>query len=96
MRKLSVNESGEKCYDILSVSSTLQIAGRAGRYGTQFEHGFVTTYSKKDMPILKKLLAQQPEPIPRAGLAPTIDQIEKYAKILQNLPFSTVLVSYYQ
>jgi hypothetical protein len=32
-----VNERGEKEMDIISVSQALQIAGRAGRYGTQYE-----------------------------------------------------------
>lgn len=32
-----MNEKGEKEIDLISVSQALQIAGRAGRYGTQFE-----------------------------------------------------------
>ena len=35
--KPTVNEKGEKEMDTISVSSALQIAGRAGRYGTQWE-----------------------------------------------------------
>lgn len=35
--KPTINEKGEKEMDTLSVSSALQIAGRAGRYGTQWE-----------------------------------------------------------
>jgi len=31
------NEKGEKEMDILSVSAALQIAGRAGRYGTAWD-----------------------------------------------------------
>ncbi|KAK8718868.1 hypothetical protein OTU49_014410, partial [Cherax quadricarinatus] len=34
----SINEKGEKEMETISVSSALQIAGRAGRYGTQWEH----------------------------------------------------------
>lgn len=33
----TVNEKGEKEMDILSVSAALQIAGRAGRYGTAWD-----------------------------------------------------------
>jgi hypothetical protein len=33
-----VNEKGEKEMDVISVSAALQIAGRAGRFGTCFEH----------------------------------------------------------
>lgn len=32
-----MNEKGEKEMDIISVSQALQIAGRAGRFGTQFD-----------------------------------------------------------
>lgn len=32
-----MNDKGEKEMDIISVSQALQIAGRAGRYGTQFD-----------------------------------------------------------
>lgn len=32
-----MNDKGEKEMDTLPVSQALQIAGRAGRYGTQFE-----------------------------------------------------------
>jgi ATP-dependent RNA helicase SUPV3L1/SUV3 len=35
--KPTVNEKGEKEMNTLSVSQALQIAGRAGRYGTQYE-----------------------------------------------------------
>jgi ATP-dependent RNA helicase SUPV3L1/SUV3 len=33
-----VNEKGEKEMDVISISAALQIAGRAGRFGTSFEH----------------------------------------------------------
>ena len=32
-----MNEKGEREMDIISTSQALQIAGRAGRYGTQYE-----------------------------------------------------------
>lgn len=32
-----MNENGEKEMDVISVSQALQIAGRAGRFGTQFD-----------------------------------------------------------
>ncbi|KAG7177390.1 ATP-dependent RNA helicase SUV3-like [Homarus americanus] len=34
----NINEKGEKEMETISVSSALQIAGRAGRYGTQWDH----------------------------------------------------------
>lgn len=85
--KPTMNEKGEKEIDTISISQALQIAGRAGRYGTQFEKGFVTTYKPEDLPVLQNLLSQPPEPILKAGLHPTAEQIELYA---YHLPHSTL------
>lgn len=89
--KLQQNENGEKEISLLSVSQALQIAGRAGRYGTQWEHGYVTTFKRTDLPTLKYLLQQKPEPILQAGLHPTADQIELYAHHLPNSSLSNLL-----
>ncbi|KAF3425615.1 hypothetical protein E2986_05162 [Frieseomelitta varia] len=87
----TVNEKGEVEIDTISVSSALQIAGRAGRYGTQWSKGFVTTFKPEDLPLLKNLLQQTPEEIHRAGLHPTADQIELYAYYLPNAPLSNLI-----
>ncbi|KAH0950142.1 hypothetical protein HN011_000369 [Eciton burchellii] len=87
----TINEKGEKEMDIISVSSALQIAGRAGRYGTVWDTGYVTTYKREDLPTLKNLLSQTPEAIVQAGLHPTADQIELYAYHLPNLPLSNLI-----
>ncbi|XP_047363654.1 ATP-dependent RNA helicase SUV3 homolog, mitochondrial isoform X1 [Vespa velutina] len=87
----TINEKGEKEMDTISVSTALQIAGRAGRYGTQWETGYVTTYKSQDLPTLKNLLSQQPETITQAGLHPTSDQIELYAYHLPNTPLSNLV-----
>ncbi|XP_045475671.1 ATP-dependent RNA helicase SUV3 homolog, mitochondrial isoform X1 [Harmonia axyridis] len=89
--KPTMNEKGEKEMDTLSVSSALQIAGRAGRYGTQWEEGRVTTFKTEDLKTLKTLLASQPEPIVQAGLHPTADQIELYAYHLPNSTLSNLM-----
>ncbi|XP_073814929.1 suv3 RNA helicase [Musca autumnalis] len=89
--KPSMNEKGEREIDTISVSSALQIAGRAGRFRTQWEHGYVTTYKSDDLPTLKKLLAQTPEPLKQAGLHPTADQIELYAYHLPNSSLSNLM-----
>lgn len=68
------------------------IPGRAGRYGTQWEHGFVTTFKQTDLPTLQYLLAQTPEPIIKAGLHPTADQIELYAYHLPSSTLSNLMV----
>ncbi|KAK1130715.1 hypothetical protein K0M31_018828 [Melipona bicolor] len=87
----TVNEKGEVEIDTISVSSALQIAGRAGRYGTQWSKGFVTTFKPEDLSLLKNLLQQTPEEIHRAGLHPTADQIELYAYYLPNAPLSNLI-----
>ncbi|XP_033333098.2 suv3 RNA helicase isoform X1 [Megalopta genalis] len=89
--QLTVNEMGEKEVDIMSVSSALQIAGRAGRFNTQWQCGYVTTFKPGDLLILKKLLNETPEDIKQVGLHPTADQIELYAYYLPNTPLSNLI-----
>lgn len=66
--------------------------GRAGRFRTQWEHGYVTTFKPTDLPTLKYLLAQKPEPITQAGLHPTADQIELYAYHLPHASLNSLMV----
>lgn len=70
--------------------------GRAGRYGTQWEHGYVTTFKPTDLHTLKYLYSQKPEPIVQAGLNPTADQIELYAYHLPNSTLNSLLVRYFK
>lgn len=71
----------------------LQIAGRAGRFGTKWEHGYVTTFKPTDIVTLKYLMTQNTEPITQAGLHPTAEQIELYAYHLPNSPMSNLMVN---
>ncbi|XP_070498173.1 ATP-dependent RNA helicase SUV3 homolog, mitochondrial [Chironomus tepperi] len=89
--KPSMNEKGEREMDTISVSSALQIAGRAGRYGTQWEEGFVTTFRPEDLQTLTGLMKKSPEPLTQAGLHPTADQIELYAYHLPNSTLSNLM-----
>lgn len=91
--KPMVNEKGEKEMDTISVSQCLQIAGRAGRYGTQWEEGFVTTFKPADLNTLKTIMAKPTEPITQAGLHPTADQIELYAYHLPDSALANLIVS---
>jgi ATP-dependent RNA helicase SUPV3L1/SUV3 len=93
LTKPMTNEKGEKEIDTISVSQALQIAGRAGRYGTQWENGYVTTFKKADLKVLQDLLRKPTEPITQAGLHPTADQIELYAYHLPNSTLSDLIVS---
>ncbi|XP_055852940.1 ATP-dependent RNA helicase SUV3 homolog, mitochondrial [Episyrphus balteatus] len=89
--KPTMNEKGEREIDTISVSQALQIAGRAGRFKTQWEHGYVTTYKAEDLPTLKNILTQSPDPLKKAGLHPTADQIELYAYHLPNSTLSNLM-----
>ena len=91
MIKSSQNEKGEIEKMTISASQALQIAGRAGRYGTQFAHGYVTTMRPDDLPILKQLLNDQPPDITQVGLHPTADQIELYAYHLPDSSLSKLM-----
>jgi ATP-dependent RNA helicase SUPV3L1/SUV3 len=79
LSKLQLLETGEKEMDLISVSQALQIAGRAGRFNTQWETGYVTCFNQEEIPTMKTLLSQQPDEILHAGLHPTFDQLEMYA-----------------
>lgn len=88
-----VNEKGEKEIDTLSTSQALQIGGRAGRFNTQFSEGFVTTFKHEDLKILKAIMAKSVEPIEKAGLHPTADQVELFAYHLPHASLSNLIVS---
>ncbi|KAG7305200.1 RNA helicase [Plutella xylostella] len=86
-----VNEDGDKEKDVISISQALQIAGRAGRYGSAWETGFVTTFRPEDHGTLKTLLASTPDPVAQAGLHPTAEQMELYAYHLPHATLSSLM-----
>ncbi|XP_038045305.1 ATP-dependent RNA helicase SUPV3L1, mitochondrial-like [Patiria miniata] len=86
-----INEKGEKEMDRLSTSQALQIAGRAGRFGTQFEEGEVTTFLASDLPMLKEILACSVDNIEAGGLHPTAEQIELFAYHLPEATLSNLI-----
>jgi ATP-dependent RNA helicase SUPV3L1/SUV3 len=79
---------------LIKTSQALQIAGRAGRFNTQFSNGYVTTFNKSDLPILKQILSQPLEKTSKAGLLPTTNQIELFAYHLPDLKLSNLLSIY--
>ncbi|KAG0711024.1 ATP-dependent RNA helicase SUV3, mitochondrial [Chionoecetes opilio] len=87
----TINDKGEMEMETISVSSALQIGGRAGRYGTQWEHGYVTSMKPEDHPTLCRLLSHVPDDIEQAGLHPTADQIELFAYHLPSYTLSNLI-----
>ncbi|KAI3386103.1 hypothetical protein SNEBB_011308 [Seison nebaliae] len=82
--KPNILENGERQLDIISTSQALQIGGRAGRYGTNYSDGTVTTFYGKDLKKLKELFSGTIDEVKSAGLHPTAEQIELFAYHLPN------------
>ncbi|CAI4225470.1 unnamed protein product [Auanema sp. JU1783] len=77
--------------ELLPNYSALQIAGRAGRYGTTYENGIATTLRKEDIGILKDILSQPVQPISSVGISPTFEQIETFSFHLPQASFVHLL-----
>ncbi|EFO90455.1 hypothetical protein CRE_04454 [Caenorhabditis remanei] len=77
--------------ELLPTYAALQIAGRAGRFGTAYANGVATTMRKEDLGTLKTILAEKVEPIANVGIAPTYDQIETFSFHLPQASFVRLL-----
>ncbi|KAI9327186.1 P-loop containing nucleoside triphosphate hydrolase protein [Zopfochytrium polystomum] len=76
----------------LTDSQIKQIGGRAGRFGTKFEIGEVTTLVNKDTPRLKQAMAKKfTDSLRSAGLHPTLEQMELFERELPGLTFAELL-----
>ncbi|KAM9273492.1 ATP-dependent RNA helicase SUPV3L1, mitochondrial isoform 3-T3 [Morus bassanus] len=89
--KPTINEKGEKEIDSITTSQALQIAGRAGRYGSSFKQGEVTTMHRDDLMQLKEILSEPVRPVKAAGLHPTPEQIEMFAYHLPDATLSNLI-----
>ncbi|XP_076101980.1 ATP-dependent RNA helicase SUV3 homolog, mitochondrial-like [Mytilus galloprovincialis] len=87
LTKPTIMDNGQVEIDVVDTSTALQIGGRAGRFGTQFEHGEVTTFRRKDLQLLTDIITRSVDSIKQAGLHPTADQIELFA---YHLPSATL------
>ncbi|KAL5098648.1 hypothetical protein RYX36_002975 [Vicia faba] len=75
----------------LTVPEIKQIAGRAGRYGSNFPQGEVTCMYAEDLPLLHSSL-DSPSPIlERAGLLPSFDLLYMYSQLHPQTGFYQVL-----
>lgn len=72
---------GERRRD-LNISEIKQIGGRAGRFGSQFAAGEVSSLRAAHLPRLASALAATTPPIRRAGLLPSLEQLELFAAAL--------------
>ncbi|MCO5591251.1 hypothetical protein L7F22_045232 [Adiantum nelumboides] len=73
-----------------------QIAGRAGRRGSLYPEGLVTTFQASDLPHLHTYLC---EPFPgccNAGLFPSCEQLQLFAKHMPHVKFSQLLERFVQ
>ncbi|KAJ3309449.1 hypothetical protein HDV04_006027 [Boothiomyces sp. JEL0838] len=81
-------------WEPLEVSQVKQIAGRAGRFKTQYEHGQVTTLEQQDLKKLHHYMNSEIPKIQKAGLLPEIDQIEKFNETLPGLKLADLLTRF--
>ncbi|GAQ77657.1 ATP-dependent RNA helicase [Klebsormidium nitens] len=79
---------------MLTSSEAKQIAGRAGRFASQYPEGEVTCLEPRDLGALKYLLKQPPETITEAGLFPTFDQLQLFATRRPNWSLNRILENF--
>ncbi|KAL1917419.1 uncharacterized protein VTP21DRAFT_3812 [Calcarisporiella thermophila] len=75
----------------VSVSQIKQIAGRAGRFGTPYDVGEVTTFHHHDLKFLHKAMEAPIAELEVAGLQPTMEIVELFAHQLPNEKFSSLI-----
>lgn len=78
----------------LSLTQLKQIAGRAGRFGTDYAVGQATTLVQNDIPALKRALAAPMIEIQRAAIQPTAEMLEQFSHQMPGAPFSHVLKTF--
>ncbi|GMF26315.1 unnamed protein product [Phytophthora lilii] len=79
----------------IPASLAKQIAGRAGRYGSDFASGEATCLLEEDLEYLKESYEEVPTPLTSAGLFPSSEQMEEFAKQLPGITDLADLVDKY-
>lgn len=80
----------------ISPSLVKQIAGRAGRYGTQFaDVGKVSSFRKEDLDYIRTSFHEPLTPLRSAGLFPNSEQMEQFAAHLPGVTDLAELVDKY-
>ncbi|KAL0091254.1 P-loop containing nucleoside triphosphate hydrolase protein [Phycomyces blakesleeanus] len=75
----------------ISIPQLKQIAGRAGRFGTTYASGEVTTIRAKDLSYVKECMDTGTIDLKLAGLQPTVDILEMFALQMPKERFSGLL-----
>ncbi|KAJ1512364.1 hypothetical protein HMI56_004161 [Coelomomyces lativittatus] len=76
---------------MIPLTTVKQISGRAGRFGKEGNGGWVTTFHEKDYEIFISMFHEEVSTLQRAGLQPTIDQIEAFTSMLPNVKLHEIL-----
>ncbi|EFO26445.2 hypothetical protein LOAG_02037 [Loa loa] len=69
----------------------MQVAGRAGRFQSAYQKGWVTTLRPADMPLLEAFMKEPIKPIETAGIAPTSEQLETFSYHLPHASFLSII-----
>ncbi|RCH97124.1 ATP-dependent RNA helicase supv3l1, mitochondrial [Rhizopus azygosporus] len=75
----------------ISFPQLKQIAGRAGRFGTAYGNGIVTSLHPRDLSYIKAAVDSPIVPLETAGLQPTVEMLELFASQMPNQPFSSII-----
>eukprot|EP01138_Halocafeteria_seosinensis_P014853 gb/GECG01015163.1/.p1 GENE.gb/GECG01015163.1/~~gb/GECG01015163.1/.p1 ORF type:complete len:946 (+),score=110.03 gb/GECG01015163.1/:1-2838(+) len=81
----------------VSPAQVKQIGGRAGRHGTQYSTGEVTTFLDDDIEYLQDCMNSETHTLTRAGLFPSSEQLEAFARVMPegtNTPLSKLLENF--
>lgn len=82
--------NGDKIVPVAS-TQVKQIAGRAGRRGSVYPDGLVTTFCLDDLEYLIECLQQPFEEVKKVGLFPFFEQVELFAAQFPNATFCELL-----
>ncbi|XP_076813131.1 ATP-dependent RNA helicase SUPV3L1, mitochondrial-like isoform X1 [Clavelina lepadiformis] len=94
VRKTTLVKGGERVKAPLTPYHALQIAGRAGRFGSQYPDGAVTTMKAEHINTLHRLLRTKVPDIETAGLHPSFDKIKQFANVMRTTSLYDVLTSF--
>ncbi|VBB29498.1 unnamed protein product [Acanthocheilonema viteae] len=69
----------------------MQVAGRAGRFQSAYQKGWVTTLRPADIPLLETFMKEPIKTIETAGIAPTSEQLETFSYHLPHASFLNII-----